>query len=174
MFQNDVYEKKDVIFDIETLTLSPLEEGARVVAIGFKRGDYSEVLVSTSEKTLLQKFWNLPFFSGYYRLVGFNSFGFDLPYLLIRSFKYGIKVPDFKGKSIDLRFVLSYGNKFQEGKLEDYSKLLLGKEGKKLGNGENVEKLWNNKKFGELKGYCMRDIFLTYKIYERLRHMGVL
>lgn len=79
---------KEIIIDIETLTLDPLDQNAKVVAIGVQCGNYIEVLMSTSEKDLLSKFWNLPFFEGYFRIIGFNIFNFDLPYLLIRSFKY--------------------------------------------------------------------------------------
>ena len=165
---------KEIIIDIETLSLDPLDEKACVVAIGVQCGNYNEVLMSVSEKDLLIKFWNLPFFEGYFRVIGFNIFNFDLPYLLIRSFKHGVEMPDIRGKTIDLRFVLSYGNKYKNGKLEDYSTLFLGEKGKKTSNGSNVEGLWNSQKFQELKDYCRHDIFLTNKIYERLKQMGVL
>jgi len=165
---------KEIIIDIETLTLDPLDEKACVVAIGVQCGTYNEVLMSVSEKDLLNKFWNLPFFEGYFRVIGFNIFNFDLPYLLIRSFKWGVKMPDIRGKTIDLRFVLSYGNKYKNGKLEDYSTLFLGEKGKKTSNGGNVGELWKKQKFQKLKEYCKHDILLTYLIYERLKGMGVL
>ena len=167
-------EKKDVIFDIETLTLDPLEEGARVVAIGVKCDNFQKVLTANKEKDLLLNFWNLSFFKGSFRLVGFNSFTFDLPYLLVRSFKYGIKVPDIRGKSVDLRFVLSYGNKFQNGKLNQYASLFLSKESQKLSNGDNVKELWEKNKLEFIELYCGRDVYITFKIFERLKEMEVL
>lgn len=165
---------KEIILDIETLSLDPLEPNAKVVAIGIQCGNYVEILMSPSEKDLLSKFWNLPFFEGYFRIIGFNIFNFDLPYLLIRSFKHGINMPDIRGKSIDLRFVLTYGNKYKNGTLEQYSMLFLGEKGKKTSDGSNVEELWKSNKFNELKEYCRYDLFLTNKIYERLKEMGVL
>jgi len=167
-------EKQDVIFDIETLTLDPLEEGARVVAIGVKCDGFQKVLTADKEKDLLLKFWSLPFFKESFRLIGFNSFTFDLPYLLIRSFKYGIKVPDIRGKSVDLRFVLSYGNKFQNGKLNQYASLFLNKESQKLSNGDNIKELYEQNKIEFIELYCGRDVYITFKIFERLQNMGVI
>jgi DNA polymerase elongation subunit (family B) len=166
---------KEIIFDIETTTLDPLEEDARVICIGVRcnidNRKFITVLAEDSEKRLLENFWSLPVFEGYFRLIGFNSFNFDIPYLLIRSFKHGIKMPDIRGKSIDLRFVLSYGNKFSKGRLDDYAKLFL-KE-KKINNGNNVLDLWKEGKIDEITTYCGHDVFLTCKIYERLKRMGV-
>ena len=166
--------RKDVIIDIETLTLDPLDPNARVVAIGVKCDDFDEVLVSNKEDELLERFWRLSFFDGSFRIIGFNVFNFDLPYLLIRTFKYGIRMPDIKGKTIDLRFVLSFGNKYKNGKLEDYSTLFMGKYGKKNGEGSDVETLWKEGKYEELKTYCKNDVRLTFKIFERLVKMEVL
>src|SRR3989344_2279303 len=166
---------KDIIFDIETTTLDPLEEKAKVIAIGIQYEDNPiAVLMEETEKELLQKFWGLKCFEGWFRLIGFNSFTFDLPYLLVRSFKYGIRIPDIRGKSLDLRFILSYGNKFKKGKLDDFACLFLGQKFKKIDDGSNVETLYNTGKWDELKTYCGNDVFLTLKIYERLKNMSVI
>ena len=161
-----MYERKDIIFDIETLTLDPLEEDARIVAIGVRCEDFHKVLTADKEIDLLRTFWALPFFKENFRLIGFNSFTFDLPYLLVRSFKYGIKVPDFKGKSVDLRFVLSYGNKFKNGKLSDYASLFLKNDELKLEDGHNVKEWWGQGRIEFIELYCGRDVFITYKIFE--------
>jgi len=166
---------KEVIIDIETTGLNPLDKDARVVCIGIKCADYEEVLMSNREEALLTKFWGLPFFEGYFRVLGFNCIEFDLYYLLVRTFKYGIRIPDIKGKVIDLRLVLSYGNRFKNGKLEDYTTLFLGEKGKKKDySGADVKTLWESGKYEELKQYCLYDVLLTYKIYERLKQMEVL
>jgi len=167
---------KEIILDIETSSLEPFEDGARVYCIGVRCGEFNEVLMHTSERKLLEMFWGLPFFEGYFRLITFNGFFFDLPYLIVRSFRYGIKIPDIKGRSIDLRFVLSYGNKFKKGKLIDYSKLILGKEGNKLKDcdGSKVKDLWDGGKHKKLREYCQQDVFLTHKVHERLKKMEIL
>jgi len=167
---------KEIIFDIETSSLEPFEDGARVYCIGVRCGEFNEVLMHNSERKLLKMFWGLPFFEGHFRLVGFCSFSFDLPYLLCRSFRHDIKIPDIKGKSIDLKYVLSYGNKFKKGRLIDYSKLILGKEGNKLKDcdGSGVKDLWNNGKHKKLREYCQQDVFLTHKVHERLKKMEIL
>ncbi|MBI2107430.1 ribonuclease H-like domain-containing protein [Candidatus Woesearchaeota archaeon] len=167
-------ERKDIIFDIETLTLDPLEEGARVVAIGLRCGDFHKVFTANKEKDLLTEFWNLPFFNGSFKLIGFNSSQFDLPYLIVRSFKYGIKIPQIQGRSIDLRFVLSYGNKFQNGKLSQYASLFLKEETQKLSDGNSVKEWWEQNEIEFIELYCGRDVFITFKIFERLKNMGVI
>jgi len=165
---------KELIFDIETLSLDPLEEGAQVVCIAVQCGDFATVLLNKNEKELLKQFWRLIPFKEPFRLIGFNNSGFDIPYLLVRSFKYGLKIPDIKGRAIDLRFVLSYGNKFKKGKLEDYTTLFLYENGKKNGcNGEDVKSLWETGKHKELMDYCKHDVYLTASIYHRLKEMGV-
>ncbi|MEK6932378.1 MAG: hypothetical protein AABW56_01130, partial [Nanoarchaeota archaeon] len=78
------------------------------------------------------------------------------------------------GKCVDLRFVLSFGNKFAKGKLDEYACLFLGEKFRKVTNGSNVETLYNTGKWEELKEYCGNDVFLTYQIYLRLIKMGVL
>lgn len=168
----------DIIFDIETTSLDPLEEDARVIAIGYtytKDGtEVKEVITSGHEEIILKRFWNIEAFKEPFRLIGFNSFNFDIPYLLVRSFKYGMKVPDLRGRGIDLRFVLTYGNKFKNGKLDDYTKLAMGERYKKINNGNNVLELWKNKEIETIKEYCSHDVFLTSKIHQRLISMGIL
>ncbi|MBI2105882.1 ribonuclease H-like domain-containing protein [Candidatus Woesearchaeota archaeon] len=168
---------KEIIFDIETTTLDPLEDDARVICIGVRcnieNRQFITVLAEDSEKRLLENFWSMPVFQGYFRIIGFNCFTFDIPYLLVRSFKHGVKMPDIKGRVTDLRFVLSYGNKFKKGTLDDYAKFFSGNKFKKIKNGEDVAKLWKEKKIDEITTYCGHDVFLTYQIYERLKRMGV-
>lgn len=118
--------KMNIIFDIETTGLEPLKD--RIICIAFKLNGKEEAIINTDEKVILEKFWNYireiktKDFS--FRLIGFNCWSFDIPFLLIRSFKHGIKVLDTKGKVIDLRYLLSYGNKYQNGKLSDYAELI--------------------------------------------------
>ncbi|HLG23747.1 MAG TPA: hypothetical protein VI564_02340 [Candidatus Nanoarchaeia archaeon] len=164
---------KEIIIDIESLTLNPVEDEAQVVAISVKCGEFEEVLMGANEKALLTKFWGLPFFEGHFRVIGFCIAEFDLYYLLVRSFKHGVRVPDLKGRILDLRLVLNFGNKFKKGKLEDFAKLILGEKGMKNGNGADVKSLWMAGEIDKLRTYCERDLYLTFKIFERLKQMGV-
>lgn len=69
----------------------------RVLAIGFKSLDNGQlrILGFDDEPKLLTAFWRLyaKCRSESRRLVGHNIFGFDLPFLVIRSWKHGIDVP---------------------------------------------------------------------------------
>lgn len=167
---------KDIIVDLETLDLNPVNSDSRIVAIGVRCGKYENVLMHRNERILLKKFFALPFFQERFRLIGFNSFSFDFPYLIIRSFKYGLKIPDIRGKTIDLRYVLSYGNKMQKGKLIDYGQLILGELGNKYQdlNGDAIYGLWKSGRHDLIKEYCLQDTRITYTIYERLKYMGIL
>lgn len=162
-----------ICFDIETTGLNPLQD--RITAIGLRSKDAELAIIEEDEKKLLEYFWkaaanNYP----YVRLVGFNCYGFDMPFIIIRSFKLGVKVVDVRGKVIDLRFVLSQGNKYQQGKLEDYAKLI-GLKSKYNGyNGADAIKLWETKNILELEKYVLSDVEITFGIYERVKEVGLL
>lgn len=162
-----------ICFDIETTGLNPLQD--RITAIGL-RSKYAELaIIEEDEKKLLEDFWkvatkNYPFV----RLVGFNCLGFDMPFIIIRSFKLGIKVVDVRGKVIDLRLVLSQGNKYQQGKLDDYVQLI-GLKTKYNGyNGADAIKLWETKNIMELEKYVLSDVEITFGVYERVKEVGLL
>lgn len=167
---------KEVIFDIETTTLDPFDKNARVIAIGVKYKTTEQVITGLNEEALLRRFWDLPFFEGYFKLIGFNCLSFDLPYLITRSLKYKTKVPFLRGNIIDLRLILSFGNKYQKGKLTDYTKLLLGKKGEKLDgiDGSMMLNLWKKQELERIANYCMKDVMLTAEVYFALKDMGVL
>lgn len=162
-----------ICFDIETTGLNPLQD--RITAIGLRNKDAELAIIEEDEKKLIEDFWkaaakNYP----YVRLVGFNCFSFDMPFIIIRSFKLGIKVVDVRGKIIDLRLVLSQGNKYQQGKLDDYAKLI-GLKSKYNGyDGADAIKLWETKNILELEKYVLSDVEITFGIYERVKEVGLL
>src|SRR3989339_1694868 len=99
-----------ICFDIETTGLNPIKD--RITAIGVKNGFGADALIDEDEKYILENFWEMVRHKGpYLRLVGFNCLSFDMPFIMIRSFKHGVKVVNVKGKVVDLREVLSHGNK---------------------------------------------------------------
>ncbi len=76
----------------------------RVVAIGINDGE-NENILSGNEAEILKQFWgsftatNLPF-------VGFNCNGLDIPFIVRRSWKLGVVVPNvFNGRFLDKRFI---------------------------------------------------------------------
>jgi hypothetical protein len=69
-----------------------------VKAIGWKNVDTSAVLIfhaaMLDETDLLRSFWQLHREQQAHSLVGHNIFGFDLPFLIRRSWLLGVDVPD--------------------------------------------------------------------------------
>ncbi len=163
----------DVCFDIETTGLDPLNE--RITAIGISNGFGTDAIVDKDEKYILEKFWEgIRRKYPYIRLIGFNCNSFDLPFLVIRSLKHGVKLLDLKGRVIDVRDVLSNGNQYQKGKLSDYAKLI-GIASKYNGyTGYEAIRLWNENKLDELREYVLMDVEITHKLYEKIREIGLI
>jgi len=163
---------EEVCFDIETTGLDPFS--SRITAIATSNGFGTDAIVDKDEKFILEKFWEgvkrkYPFI----RLVGFNCQGFDMPFLIIRSLKHNIRVSDLNGKIIDLREVLSNGNKYQKGKLDDYAKLIgIGQKYKGYSGFEAI-RLWNENKLEELKEYVLNDVEMTHNLYKRMKETGI-
>ena len=158
-------------FDIETLGLDPLKD--RITAIGVKTYYAEKVFTNKNEKTMLTEFWNFVKRDGDVKLIGFNCFSFDLPFLLIRSMKYNLSVVDIRYKTVDLRKVLFNGYNYKKGTLEKFSKFI-GYVPKYNGfTAAFIPTLWKEKRFDELEEYLLQDVRMTWKIYERLVEMGV-
>lgn len=166
----------NIIFDIETTGLDPLRD--RIICIASKLNGKEEAIINADEKVILEKFWNsikeIKTKDLGFRLIGFNCWSFDLPFLIIRSFKHGVNIVDTRGKVIDLRHLLSYGNKYQNGKLSDYAELI-GLEQKYNGyNGSDMKKLFEDGKLAEIEKYALSDIKITFGIYERALEIGLI
>ena len=161
----------ELCFDIETTGLDPLND--RITAIGISNGSVVSAIVDKDEKRMLEEFWMSVGRGQYVRLIGFNCWSFDIPFIVIRSLKHGVKVIDINGKVIDLRYLLSNGNKFQQAKLDQYAKLI-GIEPKYHGyNGLDAIRLWNENKLDELKEYVSADAKMTYLLYKRVKEINL-
>lgn len=127
-----------------------------------------------SEKILLEEIWKC--IQEYDTIVGYNSFSFDYPLLLRRSWYHGVKPTKLidtrkyvTGNHIDVRMILSGWDKFAPGKLDLYAQLKLG-IGKTEGmDGGKVQAAWNESRYDDVKIYCEQDCLITWKLYESLR-----
>ncbi len=64
----------------------------QVLAVGVKEGEDEPSTFSHSEKESLQVVWN--YWTGFGgRIIGHNIAGFDIPFLVRRSYHHGIRVP---------------------------------------------------------------------------------
>ena len=144
----------------------------RVLAIGIQDSDGFKILGDnlSSEAEIIHDFWHLCQFEmgRLNTMIGFNTHLFDLPFLVRRSWKLGVKVPPFirRGRywadeMIDLRNDWQLGDRPAEGSLNAICKHL--GLGQKTGNGKDFAGLWilDRKKAIE---YLRQDLALTSKV----------
>lgn len=131
-----------------------------------------------SEKEMLESFWKGAL--QYSDFVSFNGRSFDIPFLMIRSAIYGIRPTKdlMRGrylyqqtsdaKHIDLLDQLSfYGAVRRRGNLHLWSRVFGIKSPKAEGiTGDDVGKLFYEKKFLDIARYNVRDLQATAKLYE--------
>lgn len=154
-----------VVIDIETTGFDPFNN--RITAIGVKRKDEEIVFMEQNEYRLLLEFWEWASKIKNPKFIGFNCFKFDFRFIHLRSMLHNIEVPfSLKDSYIDLQYELKfYGGTYMKGNLCDYCRFI--EIGEKNGDGGKAVVLWNEQRLMELKDYCLQDIKLTWKLFER-------
>jgi hypothetical protein len=154
----------------ENAALSSLT--GRVLAIGVKAvGGEAEIIGHDAESYVLSDFWHR-FNTTPGRWVGFNIFGFDLPFLVQRSWMNQVPAPFVqKGRYwvdefLDLRETWQMGNRQMPGSLDAISKAF--GLGGKSGNGADFAKLWNSPDKAKAEEYLRNDLALTEALYLRM------
>ncbi|MCX6765966.1 MAG: ribonuclease H-like domain-containing protein [Candidatus Moranbacteria bacterium] len=130
-----------------------------------------------AEKEMLEKFWEI---TGYYKeFITFNGRGFDVPFLMVRSAVHKIRatkdlmsnrylnLQKWDAKHIDLQDQLSfYGAVRRKGSLHLWSRVFGIKSPKSEGvKGEDVGRLFKEKKFLEIAKYNAGDLRATGELY---------
>lgn len=167
-----IREKKNDF--IESAALSPLT--GRVVAIGYIIDDKFDIIdCQEDEAAGLANFWKLV--AMHYDtcttdLIGFNSNGFDLPFLVRRSYKYGVPICRnirhgryWSGFCIDLMDIWTLYNREDRISLDNLSKFL--GIGAKNGNGKDFARLWIEDRPKAIE-YLENDLRLTQKLARKL------
>ncbi len=179
----------DITFDIETMPLrSDADDGslldpqtARVMTIGYCQPakDRYIVVYDKDEAAVLAQFWDifLQMNGAGLRMVGFNIHGFDLPFILKRSWYHGIPVPSN---------IWSYGSKFCStfvdlmvawkcGGFKDFISLHALSQflqvGEKVGSGEKFWRLWQTDQGAALE-YLLNDVAITQKCAAKMGMMA--
>jgi len=104
-------------------------------------------------------------------MIGFNIFAFDLPFLIRRSWKYGIQPQGVrKGRYwsddlVDLRELWQMGNRQDHGSLDSIAKHF--GVGAKNGNGKDFANLWAADKTKAIE-YLRNDLNLVAAIAQRM------
>jgi hypothetical protein len=162
---------------IERAALDPLT--GRVLAIGLDYGpdEEREILFGPNEAKLLEAFWSRirGEYARLHTLVGFNITQFDLPFLIRRSWKHGVRVPFGLRRGrywgdciIDLRDWWQLGDRQARGSLDSIANHL--GVGRKTGNGADFAELLFNDPVAAA-AYLTKDLELTRAVALRLRAM---
>jgi len=159
----------------EDAALSPLT--GRVLAVGFLP-DFGEpplILCDDDEAVLLASVWNHFRTAGGSRrpsFVGFNIAGFDLPFLVKRSWILNVPVPPNVRQGrywadwfIDLRETWQLGDRQSSGSLDAICRAM--GLGEKNGSGAEFAKLWSEDRAKAL-AYLVNDLEMTSKLAARL------
>ena len=131
------------------------------------------------EKEMLQQFWNLA--EKYDEFVSFNGRGFDVPFLIVRSAIRGVRPTKnlmanrylssqpYQAKHIDLLDQLTfYGAVRRKGSLHLWSRAFGIKSPKAEGiTGDDVGKLFKEKRFLDIAKYNVGDLKATKALYEK-------
>ena len=130
------------------------------------------------EKEMLEKFWQGA--KEYDEFIGFNSRGFDVPFMMVRSAIHGIKptknlmegrylYQQRDARHIDLQDQLTfYGAVRKKGNLHLWSRAFGIKSPKEEGiTGDDVGKLFKEKKFLEIAKCNAGDLKATKELYEK-------
>lgn len=131
-----------------------------------------------TEKEMLENFWNGA--KNYQEFISFNGRGFDVPFLMVRSAIHNIKPTKdlmsyrylssqkFDSKHIDLLDQLSfYGAVRKKGNLHLWSRAFGIESPKASGvTGDDVGRLFKEKKFFDIAKYNVGDLVATKKLYE--------
>jgi len=157
--------KKYVVFDIESTGLLSWY-GDRITCICAKDSDGNRLsMVDKNENSLIKSYleWIKKRSPNNYFIITKNGKQFDIPFILARlalqkkpGFKEGLFILDYE--HLDLHEITS-----KQISLQVMAELLNCTF--KSGVGENAIKLWNEKRYDELKAYCMQDVETTEEVY---------
>jgi len=131
-----------------------------------------------SEEEMLDNFWTVA--KSYQEFISFNGRAFDVPFLMVRSAIRGVRPSKdlmsnrylnsqkYDSKHIDLLDQLSfYGAVWKKGNLHLWSRAFGIESPKAQGiTGEDVGKLFKEKKFLDIAKYNTGDLFATKQLYE--------
>ncbi|MFZ2193829.1 MAG: ribonuclease H-like domain-containing protein [Candidatus Moraniibacteriota bacterium] len=126
---------------------------------------------SGTEKEILEKFWSIV--EKYDQIVTFNGRAFDLPFLILRSAKNGVRpTRNLLGyryesqKHCDLLDQLTFYGAIRKFNLDFYAKFFGIKSSKDEGiDGSMVGELYQTGKYLEIARYCARDLIATKELY---------
>jgi len=165
---------------MEKAALDPLLSTVCAVGVIYGDGEMFEWVVDRNtlsfaeEEVRLHWIWNhmRHCFNDQGRIVGFNTHGFDIPYLINRSWILDVPICEsvLKGKWFS-EYSYDLADKWRVGRKDSYVSLdRLAKAmnvGQKSGNGKDFAALLDTD-FGKAIDYLRNDLTLTLKIAQRM------
>jgi len=155
----------------EMRCLNPLY--AKVICICLKPEDREMIILSgEDEKILLEEFWNIA--ENYNMFITNNGYGYDVPFLIIRSIinkikpMFNININKFSmlnSNHFDTMIFFSQNSVFTNPRLDIVAKTCGIEIGKDRFTGAEVERLYKEGKWEEIKRHCKEDVEITEKIY---------
>ena len=141
---------------------------------GQRKGGRFSIIGHDDEARTLREFWETTRgeMGRLNPLVGFNIFGFDLPFLFRRSWKHRLAIPFglrrgryWSDQLVDLRDVWQLGDRQARGSLDSIAKHF--DVGAKNGDGKAFAELWQSDR-KQAEAYLRNDIELTAKVADAL------
>lgn len=151
--------------------------GMHLVQLGETEGE-SKALYNVSEEEMLREFWDL-LGKAEFLFISYNGLSFDVPFILNRSMKYGIKptnknfcntVRFRKTPHFDAKEIISRWDRFSAPTLHlatDLVGIPTPKDGEVKADG--VFDAWKAGEIEKIAEYCIKDVEATYKLYDVLK-----
>lgn len=146
-------------------------------------GEFKSLSIIGTEKEILQKFWKrITDFRGTF--VSYNGLEFDVPFILARSMKHGIKVTNKtfidtrrfqRYPHFDVKQILSDWDKFRSCTLHlacDHLGIPSPKEGEI--KAKDVAQAYADGRIDEIQKYCLRDVRATLQIFKIVREYTII
>lgn len=160
--------EKVLAVDLSTEGKNPLKD--RILGISTKSLLEEKIFANREELVILTQF--LGYAKHFDKIVGFNSDEFDVPFLIVRSIKNKLTIPNLKGKLLDIRKIITVNSNYQKGTLTDFQELLEIKFSDSRYKKMHMSLLWEGD-FPSVKEFMMRDTKITWELYDYLKEAGL-
>ena len=152
----------------------------RVVAIGYKRDENVRIDGRPNETDLLLRFWEIAQkqMAGRRPMIGHNIFGFDLPFLMRRSWILGVRIPAslidkyryWHPCFVDTMQVWGCGQYGYRASLDHLGRVFTGQGKTEHCTGADFHRLWGgtDEEREIAEQYLRNDLELTAEVARRL------
>ncbi len=188
---------KHLFLDIETIPLKITHEDVKTYLMDKKitkekrslDPNYSQIILigtkiqdeinffSGEEKVMLQEFWNYVKEKQPGKIITYNGYKFDIPFLLLRSYMHTIKVPINinmnrwnmnSSNHFDVMLFFSHNEIFLNPNLEILGKMhgieVIGEQI----SGRDIEKLYAQNQLETIKEKCKHDLEILGQLFEKI------